>query len=265
MRFRNKVDLRHRLISLISEHQSVNNFERSADNSLPAAQMLWSRNSMFLVKLDHIPSWSNLSVYCQNDLANNKLVCNGFHSCNFYQVSKRIRRWHLFPWYADSTFLAFRLSAGVVIGTWVVPLQNKKMFGNFNLFSLHRTPSSKLSPLNHVVCFNLLIVRCSSFERRVTSQTVPWDSISHHLLNWFVLVSSAIDVAVVARVAACCTDRGPLKDQRALISLRTASFFSSEFLNSERLLMMSQHSGPTIITWTSFRFSVWFNKYLKGG
>ena len=49
---------------LNSEHQSLNSFECSADNSLSnacpiAAQMLLSRNRIRMVKGEHIPSGSN--------------------------------------------------------------------------------------------------------------------------------------------------------------------------------------------------------------
>ena len=52
------------LISLNSEHQSLNSFECSADNSLShacpiAAQMLSSRNRIRMVKGEQIPSGSN--------------------------------------------------------------------------------------------------------------------------------------------------------------------------------------------------------------
>ena len=55
------------LNSLNSEHQSLDISECLADNSLShachiAAQMLLNRNRFFMVKGEHIPSWSNNDV-----------------------------------------------------------------------------------------------------------------------------------------------------------------------------------------------------------
>ena len=57
--------------------------------------------------------------------------------------------------------------------------------------------------------------------------------ISRHLFNWFGNLSSAIAVAVVARVAACFAGKGPLRAQPILYFTAHSAVLSSDFLNSK--------------------------------
>ena len=58
-------------------------------------------------------------------MANTIVICFRFHSTLFDQLSERVQRWHLCHWFLGSASLAFRFSAGVVLETWVAPLQSR--------------------------------------------------------------------------------------------------------------------------------------------
>ena len=61
----------------------------------------------------------------RDDVVNTIAVCLWFLSVQLDLLSERIQRWHLCQWFLGIAFLVFRLSAGVVLGTWATPLQSR--------------------------------------------------------------------------------------------------------------------------------------------
>ena len=87
--------------------------------------------------------------------------------------------------------------------------------------------------MNRIVFSNILIALRSSFELPVTSQFDAQDLIPYHLLNLFAYLSSAIDVAVVARVVARLADSGPLKAPSIFDFTAHGATLCFNFLNSK--------------------------------
>ena len=61
----------------------------------------------------------------RDDVVYTIAVCLWFHSVQLDLLSERIQRWHLCRWFLGSASLVFRLSAGVVLETWIAPLQSR--------------------------------------------------------------------------------------------------------------------------------------------
>ena len=61
----------------------------------------------------------------RDDAVNTSAVCLLFHSVQLDQLSERNQHWYLCQWFLSSASLAFRLSAGNVLGTWVASLQRR--------------------------------------------------------------------------------------------------------------------------------------------
>ena len=158
-------------------------------------------------------------------MANTIAVCFRFPAVQFDQLCERIKHCHQCRRILSTASLTLLFFTSVAPGTSGAPL----LFRNSS--PLQRSPTSYLSPLNQIFCSNVLIARCSSFEWPVTSQFEAQDSMSRNLLKLASNLSSATDVAVVARVTACFAGVGPLKAPPTLDFLAHNAALNFEFFN----------------------------------
>ena len=169
----------------------------------------------------------------RDDAVNSTAVCLLFHSVQLDQLSKRIQHWHLCQKFLGSTYLAIRVSAGAVLGTWVAPLQSRScsvtsirpLATEVLLHSVHRW-ITLFAPTSW-----LLVVPLSNDRwHRILK---PWTQYSTSYSTEFLVCHLQLMLLLWQELLPAFAGIGPLKAQPIFDFTAHGAALSSDFLNSK--------------------------------